>query len=270
MSVRAFSARLDYGWLLVTRMEDEIKKLLQSPSAWLSTLALGIFVGIWWASMTPTKTNVSLVIAVLASVAAVWFNERLASEHVGVRIASSVAAACVLGLLVYYFAWERPKPLSEQVVSVDNIESKVEQWLNDLRIPQWKWSKVEEVSFFTIEARLRSGVVILIGRPKGSPNVLSLQSPVIRRPDERQLFSRLTPQERPLVLEAVYLRIASSNFEIGVTDHGHWVASTTLVIAPTFSSSDLLAGLIKTENTVNIANRAMVEETAKALATRKK
>src|SRR5688572_20575562 len=179
-------------------MDEEIKRILQSPSAWLFGVAVAAFCGVWWATMTPNKTNISLVIGVLAFSGAVFFHSRLATEPMLARSLLSIVVAAVLGLVVYNVAWDRSAGESKKAaVSVDNIESKVDEWLRGYHIKFTQLPKGGSF-FFRYDAVTQGGTPIAFGRPIEHPTFLWIQAEldVSLTADQWAWISRLSRSER--------------------------------------------------------------------------
>jgi len=102
----------------------DFKELFASLSNWLFTFAIACAVGVWWASLTPMTTNLSLAVAVVAIALAVFFHPLLGSQHLVVRVMWTLGAGCAAGLLAYYTLWI---DLSKAVVETAILASNAKQ-----------------------------------------------------------------------------------------------------------------------------------------------
>jgi hypothetical protein len=71
--------------------------------------ALTIFAGLWWSDMTPTKTDVSIVVGACLVALGVCFHDSVETQPFPIRSAITTAALLIAGVIFYFLFW---KPLN--------------------------------------------------------------------------------------------------------------------------------------------------------------
>jgi hypothetical protein len=84
---------------------EEIKTLLGSYWTW-AAIASGAIIGVWWANMTTSRANLTLVIGVAAAGIAVFLLPFVSSHYGPIRLLWGTAACAILAVLVYYTLWD--------------------------------------------------------------------------------------------------------------------------------------------------------------------
>jgi hypothetical protein len=68
-------------------------------------VAATIFVGLWWSTMTPTKTNLTIIAALVLFVVGVLRHHLVASQPILPRIGITLVLTLVVALAAYYMFW---------------------------------------------------------------------------------------------------------------------------------------------------------------------
>ena len=96
---------------------DDIKALFTAPHAWLFTVGVSACLGVWWAKMTPTMTNITLAFGVAAFTASAFFNPWVSAQPALIRAVWSIAICSGLSLAAYYTFWTIVIPLKFNATS---------------------------------------------------------------------------------------------------------------------------------------------------------
>jgi hypothetical protein len=98
-------------------MDENVKAILASPYSWLFGIGVAALLGVWWAKMTPTTSNITLVVGVVAITASAFLHPWISTQPPLVRWLWTLATVSCLGLAVYYTLWSATDSGSQPLAS---------------------------------------------------------------------------------------------------------------------------------------------------------
>lgn len=143
------------------------------------------------------------------------------------------------------------------VITPENIEEHVREWLDHFRVSSKKESAPTGMSFLVI-ATLRSGNLVAIGRHNEAEEYLSLQSRVMLGPEHQVAIDAMTEEQRNQTIQEIVLELLRTR--IAHTLEGPpfraMILSKGLRISGTLTEDVFIAAMDEMDNAGNMAKLA--------------
>lgn len=99
-----------------------VNEWIVSPYTWLG-LAVAAFLGVWWAKLTATMSNLTLTFGVVAGAVFIFHLPWLSSQPIPVRCLFSIASLVILGSGAYFTLWATYVPIAITAWTTPAIQS---------------------------------------------------------------------------------------------------------------------------------------------------
>ena len=99
---------------------DEWNQLFKDPANYFYALGAAALLGVWWARMTPTQSNLTVAFGVIAMGLATTF--KVSDQPLVLRVLWVAFVVSALGLVSYYTLWSRPAQVAEREKNVTGVQ----------------------------------------------------------------------------------------------------------------------------------------------------
>ena len=193
--------------------------------------------------MSSERINILIGAGQLLLALLLWFGLNVAGLK---KISPVIHTSTIIGTLLIgglaFSAYGFYRTFKPPVITPENIEPKIRQWLDSFSLATRKLS--HPASYFYFEVKGETGIPIAIIRTKEHSRYITLICNVEIGPEHKPLFDKLSSSEKEQFLRRLRLEAAKAKITYSLDrDAGKVIIEKRLPITENFTDADLIDGI---------------------------